>query len=90
MNLPTLAQREQRYIRRVISLCGGDVAEAAAVLGIGRSTCYRKVAELGLQGELERLSKLRPLCPMCRGPASRFARDEEGRLTWCCRQGCNP
>ncbi len=47
--LPTLEQRNARYIRRVMQLCHGDVDCAAQVLQIGRATLYRKVSELGIE-----------------------------------------
>ncbi len=35
--------QERAHIRRVLEACGGDPAEAARQLGIGRSTLYRKL-----------------------------------------------
>ena len=35
--------QERAHIRRVLEACGGDPAEAARRLGIGRSTLYRKL-----------------------------------------------
>ncbi len=46
--LPTLADVEQRYIRHVLAQTGNNKRRAAALLGIGRRTLYRK---LGLPGE---------------------------------------
>ncbi len=48
MKLPTLKERNDRYIRRVFKLCGGNVAATAKVLGLGRATAYREVARLGI------------------------------------------
>ncbi len=47
--LPTLQAREDRYIRRVMALCDGDVDKAVAVLGVARATLYRRVRELGIE-----------------------------------------
>lgn len=47
--LPTLAQRNALYIRRVLQLCLGDVTAAAVVLDIGRATLYRKVRALAIK-----------------------------------------
>jgi DNA-binding NtrC family response regulator len=44
----TLAQVEAEHIARVMAACGDRPAEAARRLGIGRSTLYRKLGELGL------------------------------------------
>jgi transcriptional regulator of acetoin/glycerol metabolism len=46
--LPTLAEREARYMRRVLLLAGGNVKLAAEVLGIGKATLYRRIDELGI------------------------------------------
>ena len=50
-NFATLAEMEQRHIEEALRRCNGKVPEAAAILGIGRSTLYRKIAEYGLQGD---------------------------------------
>jgi propionate catabolism operon transcriptional regulator len=39
----TREAQERAHIRRVLEACGGDPAEAARQLGIGRSTLYRKL-----------------------------------------------
>jgi DNA-binding NtrC family response regulator len=44
--LLTLSDLEQRAIRRALASTGGNIAEAARVLGIGRATMYRRLAEL--------------------------------------------
>jgi len=41
--LRTLAEVEHEHVRRVLELCGGNQVEAARVLGIGRSTLWRKM-----------------------------------------------
>lgn len=57
--LPTLEQRTNRYIRRVMQLCHGDVTSAAQVLQIGRATLYRKVRELQIETAGERKERER-------------------------------
>src|SRR6266496_3858413 len=57
--LPTLEQRNARYIRRVMRLCHGDVTAAALVLKIGRATLYRKVRALEIETQGERLERER-------------------------------
>lgn len=47
MKLPTIQEREERYIRRVLALMGGSVGMTAKVLGIGRATLYRRLLEMG-------------------------------------------
>ncbi len=44
-----LEQFEASEILRAIERCQGDVPEAAAALGVGRSTLYRRMKALGLQ-----------------------------------------
>jgi len=43
--LPTLAEMEARYIRYVVEHVGGNKRRAAALLGIGRRTLYRRLDE---------------------------------------------
>ncbi len=43
--LPTLDELERRYIRHVLDLVGGNKRRAAALLGIGRRTLYRRLEE---------------------------------------------
>jgi two-component system response regulator HydG/two-component system response regulator AtoC len=40
---PTLAELERRYIDRVLQACGGNRAQAAARLGIDKSTLWRRL-----------------------------------------------
>jgi len=47
--LATLAERERQHITRVLEHCGGDTLRAAQVLGIARSTIYKKISEYGLR-----------------------------------------
>jgi two-component system response regulator HydG len=39
----TLAEAERRHVLRVLEACGGQQLEAARVLGIGRTTLWRKL-----------------------------------------------
>ncbi len=57
--LPTLEQRNARYIRRVMQLCNGDVTAAALVLKVGRATLYRKVRAMQLETQGERRERER-------------------------------
>ncbi len=43
-----LEQVERREIERALAECGGDTAAAADRLGIGRSTLYRRMKDLGV------------------------------------------
>ncbi len=51
MNLPTMQERNDRYVRRVFAVCGGNVDRTAAALGIGRATTYRWLKRLGVNFE---------------------------------------
>lgn len=44
----SLASVERRHIERVLEQCGGNVADAAERLAIGRATLYRKLKSYGL------------------------------------------
>jgi two-component system response regulator HydG len=46
--LTTLAEAEKRHVLKVLKACGGQQVEAARVLGIGRTTLWRKLKEWGL------------------------------------------
>jgi hypothetical protein len=47
--LVTLEEVERRYIRRVMEAVGGSKSEAARVLGLDRSTLYRKRDRYGVR-----------------------------------------
>ena len=42
-DLPSLDELEARYIRRVMEMVGGNKSKAAEILGLGRSTLYRRL-----------------------------------------------
>lgn len=44
----TLAEVEREHVARVLEACGGRQIDAARVLGIGRTTLWRKLSTLGL------------------------------------------
>lgn len=46
--MPTLAEVEETHIRQVIDKSNGNMALASRVLGIGRSTLYRRAKEIGI------------------------------------------
>lgn len=51
-DLPTLAEREDEYIRYVLEHCNGNRTRAAQVLGIDRVSLWRKLKKYGLaEGE---------------------------------------
>ena len=50
-DFPTLEVLERRYIRRVVEESGGNISQAARVLGIDRKTLYRKMKERPVQNE---------------------------------------
>jgi len=43
--LVSLAEIEKRHLSNVLQHCGGNIRDAAKILGIGRSTLYNKIAE---------------------------------------------
>jgi len=43
------ARFERDYVRRVVEACGGNMSQAARVLGLERSHLYRKARSLGLR-----------------------------------------
>ncbi len=44
-HFPTLAELEKRHIEAALERAEGNIKAAAALLGIGRSTLYRKLGE---------------------------------------------
>jgi two-component system repressor protein LuxO len=44
-----LVRTEKRAIEQALQLCGGDVAQAAERLGVGKSTLYRQIRNLGIE-----------------------------------------
>jgi DNA-binding NtrC family response regulator len=46
-HIKKLRALEEDAIRFALNICGGSMSKAARSLGIGRSTLYRKVAEIG-------------------------------------------
>ncbi|MGE5048605.1 MAG: sigma-54 interaction domain-containing protein [Deltaproteobacteria bacterium] len=51
--LCTLAELEKRHILRVLQACGGRHGEASKVLGIGRTTLWRKLQDYGIDSPAE-------------------------------------
>ena len=51
--LPTLAEREEEYIRYVLDRCGQNRTRAAATLGIDRVSLWRKLKKYGMSQEEE-------------------------------------
>ena len=49
--LRSLAEVEREHVLHVLEACGGRQSEAARLLGIGRTTLWRKMRELGLYPE---------------------------------------
>jgi DNA-binding NtrC family response regulator len=45
----TLEQVERHLIERALAVQGGNVSEAARVLGLSRSALYRRLASLGIR-----------------------------------------
>jgi two-component system repressor protein LuxO len=46
-----LSEVEEIFIRRALNATNGNISAAAEKLGIGRSTIYRKMQELGIHTE---------------------------------------
>jgi DNA-binding NtrC family response regulator len=44
-DLVTLSEIEERYVRRVVEICGGNKSQAAKVLGIDRRSLYRRLGK---------------------------------------------
>ena len=47
--LQSLSEIENEHVLRVLEACGGRQADAARVLGIGRTTLWRKLGARGIQ-----------------------------------------
>jgi DNA-binding NtrC family response regulator len=47
-NLPSLAEMERTLIQAALDRSGGDRQKAARMLGIGKTTIYRKLKEYGM------------------------------------------
>lgn len=47
-DLPSLADLEQEHIARVLTATGGNKQKSARILGVDRSTLYRKMARYGI------------------------------------------
>ncbi|HEY0880747.1 MAG TPA: sigma-54 dependent transcriptional regulator [Archangium sp.] len=47
--LVTLEEAERRHVLRVLEACGGQQGDAARVLGIGRTTLWRKLRAYGVE-----------------------------------------
>lgn len=47
--LGTLEEVERAHIARVLEICGGDTQRAAQMLGLARSTIYKKIGDYGLR-----------------------------------------
>jgi transcriptional regulator of acetoin/glycerol metabolism len=45
-----LREIERRHLENTLVHCSGNLSEAARLLGIGRTTLYRKIAKYGLSG----------------------------------------
>ena len=60
--LDTLAEVERRHLLRVLEFCNGNQAEAARILGIGRTTLWRKIREFRVEASSSEPSGL-PLSP---------------------------
>ena len=50
--IPNLQDLERDVILRAIRVCEGDMVKAAAALGIGKTTIYRKLREWGYTARL--------------------------------------
>ena len=57
-HLRTLEEVEHEMVRRAIDHYNGQMSEVARRLGIGRSTLYRKLKEMGIAPEEERSERV--------------------------------
>jgi transcriptional regulator of acetoin/glycerol metabolism len=49
--VPTLDELERAHILRVLELCEGQKTKAAQLLGINRTTLWKKLRQFGLDGD---------------------------------------
>ena len=57
----TLRELEREYVMKVLDRTGGNKTEAATILGVNRTTLYRKLEEAKRKEELRRRVDLRAL-----------------------------
>jgi len=50
-HIPSLDELERAHILRVLELCEGQKTKAAALLGINRTTLWKKLRQYGIEGE---------------------------------------
>ena len=50
-HVPTLDELERTHILRVLELCEGQKTKAAAMLGINRTTLWKKLRQYGIEGD---------------------------------------
>lgn len=53
---PTLEEMERQYVLKVVATCEGNLSEASRILGISRSTLYRKLPEGAQEIQKESIS----------------------------------
>ena len=50
-HVPSLDELERTHILRVLELCEGQKTKAASMLGINRTTLWKKLRQYGLDGD---------------------------------------
>jgi transcriptional regulator of acetoin/glycerol metabolism len=50
-HVPTLDELERTHILRVLELCEGQKTKAATMLGINRTTLWKKLRQYGIEGD---------------------------------------
>ena len=50
-HVPTLDELERTHIMKVLELCEGQKTKAASMLGINRTTLWKKLHQYGLESE---------------------------------------
>jgi DNA-binding NtrC family response regulator len=50
-HVPTLDELERTHILKVLELCEGQKTKAAAMLGINRTTLWKKLRQYGIEGD---------------------------------------